>query len=68
MKIAYLFKKKKKKSQTWVKKGGGGHPTWLLLVVQQLVAGLKVLVTVLTAVLSLLCMMKGEKLAHCAFK
>lgn len=48
---AHLFKKR----QTWVKERGRGHPTRLLLVVQQLVAGLKVLITVFTAVLSLLC-------------
>lgn len=56
MKDALLFENK---SQTWVEEGGRGHPTWLLLVVQQLVTGLKVLVTVFTAVLSLLCMV-GE--------
>ena len=61
MKIAHLFKNK---SQTWVKEGGGGHPTRLLLVVQQLVAGLKVLVTVLTAVLPLLCTVGGKKHSH----
>lgn len=59
MKIALLLKNK---SQTWVKEGGGGHPTWLLLVVQQLVTGLKVLVTVLTAILPLLCRMGGRKI------
>lgn len=60
MKIAHIFKNK---SQTWVKEGGGGHPTRLLLVVQQLVAGLKVLVTVLTAVLSLLCVVGGRNIS-----
>lgn len=60
MKVAHLFKNK---SQTWVKEGGRGHPTRLLLVVQQLVAGLKVLVTVFTAVLSLLCMVGGRSIS-----
>lgn len=47
------------KIQTWVQEGGGGHSTRLLLVVQQLVSGLKVLVTILTAVLPLLCVVQG---------
>lgn len=56
---AHLFKK----SQTWVKEGGRGHPTRLLLVVQQLVAGLKVLITVFAAVLSLLCRVGGRNVS-----
>lgn len=60
MKIVHLFKNK---SQTWVKEGGGGHPTRLLLVVQQLVAGLEVLVTVLTAVLPFLCTVGGRNIS-----
>lgn len=46
---------------SWVQEGGGGHPTWLLLVVQQLVAGLKVLVTILTAVLPLLVNIRSHR-------
>lgn len=60
MKIARLLINK---SQTWVKEGGGGHPTRLLLMVQQLVAGLKELVTVLTAVLPLLCMARWRNIS-----
>lgn len=48
------------RSHTWVKEGGGGHPARLLLVVQQLVTGLKVLVTVLAVVLPLFCTV-GER-------
>lgn len=60
MEIVPPIQKNIKKSPTWVKERGGGHPTWLLLVVQQLVAGLEVLVTVLTAVLPLLCRERGK--------
>lgn len=47
--------------RTWVEEGGRQHPTRLLLVVQQLAAGLKVLVAVFTAVLSLLCRDKHRR-------